>query len=133
MGGLHRLNQPALWGIDPHSQDGLLREISEPGHRARGQTTIRSKGQVWLQHIAIITSKIQHVHVITLLLVVTYEWNIEYFRIWKIYMYYDFLMTQVCRTYFFTGISESLSLQFMYIFTSTLTTSLSTYTMKWRI
>lgn len=49
-----------------------------------------------------------------------------------IHMYYDFLVVQVCRTYFFTGISESLSLQFMYIFTSTLTTSLSTYTMKQR-
>lgn len=57
MGGLHRLNQPALRGIDPHGQDGLLWEISKPGHWARGQTTIRSEGQVWLQHIAIITSK----------------------------------------------------------------------------
>lgn len=88
MGGLHGLNQPALWGIDPHGQDGLLWEISEPGHWARGQTTIRSEGQVWLQHVAIITSKIQHL--IRLLLVVTNGWDIEYFRKRKIY--YDFLM-----------------------------------------
>lgn len=83
MGGLHRLNQPALWGIDPHGQDGLLWEISEAGHWARGQTTIRSEGQVWLQHIPIITSKIQQF--ITLLLAVINEWNILYFRKWKIY------------------------------------------------
>lgn len=76
MRGLHGLNQPALRGIDPHGQDRLLWEISEPGHWARGQTTIRSEGQVWFQHIAIITSKIQNI--ITLLLVVNNEWNIVF-------------------------------------------------------